>query len=441
MQLDGAGMVSLSDGSNLIAEYQYDSVNRRILITDYDNSSDPATSEVRHLYYSLQSQVIEERADSSDDAAQQYVWNLGYIDDLLLRDRDTNGNSTLDERLYALTDLRYSVMALANSSGTIVERFRYEAHGRSTALTADFASRTLGPNGDGSQYAWEYRYTGRELDLGTGLYYFRARYYHADLGRFISRDPIGYVDGMSLYRAYFVPLLVDPLGFDSGYEYEQQIYRYFLNPLIELSREASNNLDGAIREFGTPIIEGFKSWNDKAGLDGGWSSDVRWKKKWPIGFGGAEINLQGGFGYSVKTDLCCVAVKGYGFGQVEGKSPRIPQLMSGQVVFRGVLTVSGEYKYCLGEFETWSKDSFLKFSVSGGIQWSWDIGAFGFDFKAVIEGGAGFSNKWTIPEWSSENGWQIGFYARGYAEWKPGYWSSYRRRQLLLSYGAPIDVF
>ena len=40
----------------------------------------------------------------------------------------------------------------------------------------------------------------------------RARYYHAELGRFISRDPIGYVDGMNLYRAYFVPTYVDPTG-------------------------------------------------------------------------------------------------------------------------------------------------------------------------------------------------------------------------------------
>ena len=42
----------------------------------------------------------------------------------------------------------------------------------------------------------------------------RARYYHAELGRFISRDPIGYVDGMNLYRAYFVPQGVDPRGLD-----------------------------------------------------------------------------------------------------------------------------------------------------------------------------------------------------------------------------------
>jgi len=46
----------------------------------------------------------------------------------------------------------------------------------------------------------------------TGLYYARARMYSAGLGRFISRDPLGYVDGSSLYNAYFVPNKLDPSG-------------------------------------------------------------------------------------------------------------------------------------------------------------------------------------------------------------------------------------
>ena len=45
--------------------------------------------------------------------------------------------------------------------------------------------------------------------------YFRARYYDPQTGEFISRDPLGYVDGMSQYRAYFVPGAVDPTGFYS----------------------------------------------------------------------------------------------------------------------------------------------------------------------------------------------------------------------------------
>jgi hypothetical protein len=40
----------------------------------------------------------------------------------------------------------------------------------------------------------------------------RARYYDPLTGEFISPDPLEYVDGMSLYRGYFVILSVDPDG-------------------------------------------------------------------------------------------------------------------------------------------------------------------------------------------------------------------------------------
>ena len=44
--------------------------------------------------------------------------------------------------------------------------------------------------------------------------YKRQRYYSPQLGQFISRDPLGHVDGMSQYRAYFVPDGMDPSGSD-----------------------------------------------------------------------------------------------------------------------------------------------------------------------------------------------------------------------------------
>ena len=62
------------------------------------------------------------------------------------------------------------------------------------------------------RFANPFTYTGRRLDSETGLYYYRARYYDAQLGRFISRDPIGYIDGNNLYLAHFVPRDVDPFG-------------------------------------------------------------------------------------------------------------------------------------------------------------------------------------------------------------------------------------
>lgn len=45
-----------------------------------------------------------------------------------------------------------------------------------------------------------YRYTGKERDEESGLYYHGARYYAPWLARWISCDPAGMVDGLNLYR-------------------------------------------------------------------------------------------------------------------------------------------------------------------------------------------------------------------------------------------------
>ena len=60
-------------------------------------------------------------------------------------------------------------------------------------------------------------FTGRRLDDETGLYYYRARYYSPETGRFIQPDPIGYGDGFNMY-AYCKnnPInWIDPWGLDA----------------------------------------------------------------------------------------------------------------------------------------------------------------------------------------------------------------------------------
>ena len=42
-------------------------------------------------------------------------------------------------------------------------------------------------------------YTGRERDAETRLYYYRARYYDPELGRFITEDPLGFSAGINFY--------------------------------------------------------------------------------------------------------------------------------------------------------------------------------------------------------------------------------------------------
>ena len=69
--------------------------------------------------------------------------------------------------------------------------------------------------GDGAgNVRTRYAYTGRERDELTGLYYYRARWYDAQVGRFISEDPIGFGGGINFY-AYTAnnPVnAVDPTG-------------------------------------------------------------------------------------------------------------------------------------------------------------------------------------------------------------------------------------
>jgi len=60
-----------------------------------------------------------------------------------------------------------------------------------------------------------YLYTGRELDEEIQLYYYRARYYNAKVGKFLSKDPIGLEEGGSNLYAYVSnnPVnTLDPLG-------------------------------------------------------------------------------------------------------------------------------------------------------------------------------------------------------------------------------------
>jgi len=79
-----------------------------------------------------------------------------------------------------------SVVALTNSSGNTVQVYEYDVYGRVGATDASHPNRIL--------------FTGREFDKETGLYYYRARYYNPQIGRFLQTDPIAYGDGMNLYR-------------------------------------------------------------------------------------------------------------------------------------------------------------------------------------------------------------------------------------------------
>lgn len=59
-----------------------------------------------------------------------------------------------------------------------------------------------------------YKFTSREYDGDTGLYYYRARYYDANVGRFLSKDPLGkiYEDNLYVYVKNNPLKYTDPTG-------------------------------------------------------------------------------------------------------------------------------------------------------------------------------------------------------------------------------------
>jgi RHS repeat-associated protein len=83
-----------------------------------------------------------------------------------------------------LTDNLGSSLALTNLSGAISTSYTYEPYGNTTTSGASSTNAL--------------QYTGREND-GTGLYYYRARYYSPAYGRFISQDPADFAGGINLY--------------------------------------------------------------------------------------------------------------------------------------------------------------------------------------------------------------------------------------------------
>jgi len=143
-----------------------------------------------------------------------------YIDDLIAQ-IDSSGTI-----LYAHCDRQYNVRGLTDENGNIVELNSYTPYGE---------RETVDSLGNPVASSTEIGFTGHRHDPETGLIYFWARYYSPEQGRFISRDPLGFVDGFSLYGGFFAEgFNLDPSGLaekkagtiipsdSSGWEYINQ---------------------------------------------------------------------------------------------------------------------------------------------------------------------------------------------------------------------------
>jgi RHS repeat-associated protein len=166
--------------------YAYDPLGRRI-------SKTSAAGSIRYLHDGWD--VIQERDDTGSILAS-YVHGLR-IDEVLGMQR--NG-----EVYYFCHDRLGSITEVLDDSLNLVESTTYDAFGIPSA-----------PSSVGNPFL----FTGRAYEPESGLYYYRARYYDPHLGRFLSPDPLRFIDGPNVY-SYVLnnpTNLVDPLGLRSGW--------------------------------------------------------------------------------------------------------------------------------------------------------------------------------------------------------------------------------
>ncbi len=189
MQYDGNGNM-LSDGSHTYqynyrnrmisvdnggtATYQYDALDRRI-------SKSTATDTIQYYYRGVQ--AIEERTATDTTT---YIYGTA-IDDILSMRRN-------NQDYYYHKNHLGSVMAITDSTGTIVETYDYAPYG--TPIIYNVAGTEIATSTIGNTIL----FTGREYDYETGLYYFRARTINHAFGRFMQHDPMIYIDGFNQYE-------------------------------------------------------------------------------------------------------------------------------------------------------------------------------------------------------------------------------------------------
>jgi len=109
---------------------------------------------------------------------------------------------------YFTRDRLGSTRELVNTSETVKTRYAYNVWGdpTETQLSGSVTTR--------------YQFTGRSFDSTSDLYYYRARHYDNDVGRFTSRDPLyngsrRHVDSY-VYVGNNPATMVDPMGLMGG---------------------------------------------------------------------------------------------------------------------------------------------------------------------------------------------------------------------------------
>ena len=136
--------------------------------------------------------------DENGDLTNRYLH--GPAVDQILADEQVTSLTSAGDVLWPLN--LGSVRDIVDSTGAVENHITYDSFGNVTSETDDTIDHI-------------YAYTGRDRDEESDLQYNRARYYDANVGRWISEDPIGFAAGDSNLARYVgneVTSAKDPSG-------------------------------------------------------------------------------------------------------------------------------------------------------------------------------------------------------------------------------------
>jgi RHS repeat-associated protein len=216
--------------------YKYDGLGRRI-------EKDVAGSSTRYVY---DGQDILLEYDGTNTFVARYNHG-GQVDQPLVLQKGGVGF------FYYHSNHQGSITHLTDSSGTIANSYVYDSYGR----RLNVAESVLQP----------YSYTGREYDVESGLYFSRARYFDANTGRFLTKDPLRLRAGDQNFYRYVRnnPLnLNDPFGF-----FPPSLVPDFV---IENTQNVVNNVTGGaftdeeLEVLTDLVIEGIDIFSTQGGL-------------------------------------------------------------------------------------------------------------------------------------------------------------------------------
>ncbi|MCY2990852.1 MAG: hypothetical protein NTY19_23695, partial [Planctomycetota bacterium] len=176
-------------------QFVYDVFDRRIVKTvDIDGVGSQPAETTRFVYDGLH---VWADFDQAGQVTARYLYGDG-LDQILARYQPGVGTA------WYLADHLGTVRDIVDTAGVVIDHIDYDSFGQ-------IVLETNPAQGD------RFKITGREWDVETGLYYYRARYFDPRQGRFVSADPLGFAAGdVNLYRyvGNAPVILRDPLGLE-----------------------------------------------------------------------------------------------------------------------------------------------------------------------------------------------------------------------------------